>query len=115
MCADGFSLQKGAIFSFGPNKSNDTGTVLKISDLTTAEIKEMDDKKVQVHNLGEERTVGSVNYEVSIRGKSHLETESRNIVLNRCADLLDKADPKLIKTFRISNRGSQENQTKLEQ
>ena len=100
MFADGISLQKGAIFGFGPNKDEDTGTVLKLSSLSQEEVQKMDDGKVQVHNLGEERTVGCFNYEISIRGKSNLETASRNIVLNRSADLIAKVDPTTIKSFR---------------
>ena len=100
MFADGFSLQKGAIFGFGPNKDDDTGTVLKISDLTEKEVMEMDASHVQVHNLGEENNVGCVNYELNIRGKSNLETASRMIVLNRAADLLQSINPKEIKSFK---------------
>ena len=36
-----------------------------------------------MHNLGEENTVGCVNYEIGIRGKANLESVSRKIVLNR--------------------------------
>ena len=46
------------------------------------------DANVQVHNLGEERNVGLVNYELSIRGKNNLESVSRKIVLNRAEDLI---------------------------
>ena len=100
MFAEGFSHQKGAIFGLGPTKDDDTGTVLKISELNADNIKKMDESKVQVHNLGEENTVGCVNYEIGIRGKSNLDSASRKIVLNRCADLLKKADQKKIKSFR---------------
>ena len=100
MFAEGFSHQKGAIFGFGPTKDDETGTVLKISELSADKIKKMDEAKVQVHNLGEENTVGCVNYEIGIRGKANLESVSRKIVLNRCSDLLEKANPNKIKTFR---------------
>ena len=82
MFAEGFSLQRGAIFGFGPNKDDDTGTVLKISDLSQDEVSKMDESHMQVHNLGEENNVGCVNYELNIRGKSHLDSASRKIVLN---------------------------------
>ena len=88
MFTEGFSLQRDAIFGFGPNKDDETGTVLKISDLSQDEATKMDKFHVQVHNLGEENNVGCVNYELNIRRKSHLEYASRKIVLNRSADLI---------------------------
>ena len=56
--AYGFSYQKGAIFGFGDESNDDTGTVLKIADLTVEEIKALDNAKV--HNLSEERSVGFI-------------------------------------------------------
>ena len=44
--------------------------------------------------------MGCVNYELNIRGKSHLDSASRKIVLNRSADLLKSIDPKQIKLFK---------------
>ena len=98
--AEGFSLQRGAIFGFGPAKDNSTDTVLKICSLSADEVLKMDQSKVQVHNLGEENTVGCVNYEIGIRGKSNLESASRKIVLNKCSDLLKKVDLKKLRTYR---------------
>ena len=49
----------------------------------------MDQTNVQVHNLGEENTVGCVNFEIGIRGKS-----------NRCSDLLKKTDPSRFTSYR---------------
>jgi hypothetical protein len=37
------------------------------------------DKNVQVHNIGEERNVGLVNYELSIRGSRNLESVSEKL------------------------------------
>ncbi len=88
MIAEGFDHQKGAIFGFGKNKSKDTDTdVVKICSLTEKE-KETLDANAQVHNLGEERNVGLVNYELSIRGKSNLESVSRKVVLKRAEDIV---------------------------
>ena len=61
--------------------------VVKICDMSEDQLKILD-ANVQVHNLGEERNVGLVNYELSIRGKNNLESVSRKIVLNRAEDLI---------------------------
>ena len=34
--AEGFSDQRGAIFGFGPNAEEDTGTILKIEEISQA-------------------------------------------------------------------------------
>ena len=80
----GFQKQKGAIFGFGTSKDDATGTVLKISTL--------EDKstlgKAPVTNLGEERSVGSLNFELDFRGRDQFQTCSQNLVLNTSFDLL---------------------------
>ena len=48
--------------------------------------------KAALHNLGEERSVGHINYELSIRGKDNLEASSRKLVLNKSFKLLEKSD-----------------------
>ena len=83
--ADGFELQKGAIFGFGEKKENPTGTVLKISEQSEERMEVID--RVQIHNLSEERSVGFINFELDIRGKQNLEAVSRKMVLNKSADL----------------------------
>ena len=40
------------------------------------------------------------NYEIGIRGKQHIDTVSRKMVLNRCSDLLNKADTSKYKKYR---------------
>ena len=82
MFAEGFDYQKGAIFGFGPSANNETGSVLKIANVNEETLGKLD-KFVAVHNLGEERNVGMVNYEIDIRGKRNLESASRKIVINR--------------------------------
>ena len=67
--AKGFSQQKGAIFGFGENSNNDTGSVLRISRLGETEIEHRSQSKVPVHNVGKERNVGFFNYEIEFRGK----------------------------------------------
>ena len=50
-------------------------------------------------NLGEERNVGFLNYELDIRGKQNLEAASCKMVLNKSADLISKS-VESFKTFR---------------
>ena len=50
--AEGFSDQRGAIFGFGPNAEEDTGTILKIEGISQA--KRMKLMKAPIHNLNEE-------------------------------------------------------------
>ena len=86
--SSGFSYQKGAIFGFGPQKNNETGTILKIANLTKEELTQVD--KVQVHNIGEERSVGFINYEMDIQGKKNFDSVSKKMILNKSFDLISK-------------------------
>ena len=86
--ADGLHLQKGAIFGFGPAASEEVSqNVLKISSADESILSTLD-KNVQVHNIGEERNVGMITYELSIRGKDNLYSATRKVVLNRSIDLI---------------------------
>ena len=58
----GFAYQKEAIFSLGKNAKNDTGSVDNISLLSATELEEMDQNKVQVHNIGEKWNARLFNY-----------------------------------------------------
>ena len=88
--ADGLHHQKGAIFSFGPSKDCETAkNVLKFSD-ANEEVMETLDKHVSIHNIGEERNVGMVNYELHIRGREHLKSVSQTLVINKSSDLLSR-------------------------
>ena len=58
---------------------------MKTRDLVEENMDQLD--SVQIHNLGEERSVGFVNYELDIRGKQNLESVSCKMVLNKSADL----------------------------
>ena len=75
----------------------DTGTV-KISDLDGAKHRKLN--QAPVHNLNEERSVGFINYELEIRGKKHLESASKKMVLNKSVDLLMDCDSAAVKCFR---------------
>ena len=72
--------------------------------MSEEQLKILDDN-VQVHNLGEERNVGLVNYELSIRGKKNLESVSRKIVLKRAEDLVQDS-PKSFKKFKKKHNAS---------
>ena len=88
MFAEGQEYQKGAIFGFEESAMKGTPQhVVKISEMN-ADKTALLDKNVQIHNIGEERDVDMVNYELSIRGKQNLETVSRKLVLKRSADLI---------------------------
>ena len=82
MFAEGFDYQKGAIFRLGPSSNMETNSVLKITNVDDETLDKMG-KFVPVHNLGEERNVGMVNYEIDICGKRNLASASRKIVINR--------------------------------
>ena len=88
--AEGFRDQRGAIFGFGPNAEEDTGTILKIEGISQA--KRMKLMKAPIHNLNKERSVGFINYEISIRGKQYLEAASLKMIINKSSDLLDQMD-----------------------
>ena len=86
--AEGFARQKGAIFGFSDNADEDTGTVLKISELDSESMNKLN--KTAVHNIGEERNVGRFNYEVTIRGKQSIDVISKKLVLNKSFDLIQE-------------------------
>jgi hypothetical protein len=67
-------------------QKKDTGPILEIRSLNGLEIDKLDN--ASVHNLAEERSVGFLNHEISIRGKRNLEAASKKMVLNKSADLV---------------------------
>ena len=85
--AEGLAIQKGAIFGFGPQSENDTGTLLKLSSVNNFE--KLDN--VAIHNLGEERSVGYINFELGNRS-SNLQCASNQMVLNKGKDLICPKD-----------------------
>ena len=97
--AEGFSEQRGALFGFGPKANDDTGTLLKVSEVND-EAKRRKLNQVPVHNLNEERSVGFINYELNIRGKQCLESASKKMILNKGKDLLQGKQPDEMKKFR---------------
>ena len=95
--ADGFDVQRGAVFGFGTHADDDTGSLVKVANATEKEMEELN--KTTVHNLAEERSVGSINDELKIRGKRNLESVSRKLVLNKSFHLLEKKPAKDYRKF----------------
>ena len=99
--AKGFSFQKGAIFGFGENVNNDTGSVLKISQLEETEIEHMKQSKLPpIQNMGADRSVGFSNYETGIRIKKNFVSASRKIIFNKSNDIIDKKANFVFRKFR---------------
>ena len=46
------------------------------------------------------KSVGFINYEISIRGKQNLESASRKMIINKSIDIALKADPSEISKFK---------------
>jgi hypothetical protein len=98
--AKGFSDQRGALFRFGPHQDEDTGKLLKISEFIKDDANRQKLNKAQIHNLNEERSVGFINYELSIRGKNNIEAASKKMVINKNIEILKNINPKDISNFR---------------
>ena len=90
----GFEKQKGAIFGFGEAANDDTGHVLKISNLQDKSLL----ANAPISNIGSERNVGMLNTELNFRGRENFKTSSQNLVLNKSADLI--TDYSNLKKFR---------------
>ena len=73
---------------------------MKISQLEETEIEHVNQSKVPIHNIGEERSVGFFNYEIGIRGKENVESASRKMILNKSNDLIDKKTNFAFRKFR---------------
>ena len=101
--AEGFCTQSGQIFGYGPEAQSDPVT-FKIATATAEELEKVN--KASVHNLGEERSVGSVNYEIGICGKGNLETSSKKLLLNKSFDLLEKTGK--LSEYRSYKKASQD-------
>ena len=90
MFADGFSVQRGKIFGFGPNSEVDTNNVLKISSVKGPNKRKLD--KAPVTNIAKERSVGYINYELkNIRGRKQLESASKKMIIKKSFDLIEKS------------------------
>ena len=98
--AEVFSIQHGKIFGFGP-EAEMSPMIFKVSTVMEEEIHKLN--STEVYNLGEERSVGNINYELEIRGKRNLEASSKELLLNKSFDLLEKfGDLPKFQSFRKS-------------
>ena len=100
--AEGFSLQRGKIFGFGPEAELQP-TTFKISKATEEEMVKLN--LTAVHNLGEERSVGNINYELGIRGKRNIESSSKKLILSKSFDLIEQSEnPYNFSSFRKASK-----------
>ena len=85
--ADGWQRQRGNVFSFGDHEE----TELTLSTMDQAKL-----SSAPVNNLDAERSVGSINYELKIRGAKNLKTASSSHVIGKSSSLTEgkKVDPK---------------------
>ena len=78
--AEGWQRQRGDIFGFGNFKE---------SPLALASMDQDKLHSAPINNLDAERSVGSINYELSIRGAKHLESASSAHVLAKSSHLIE--------------------------
>ena len=78
--ADGWERQRGNVFSFG----NHEETELTLSGMDQEKL-----KTAPINNLDAERSVGSVNYELKIRGAKNLKTVSSSHVIGKSLALTE--------------------------
>ena len=81
--AKGWQKQRGDIFEFGDH----TVTPLSISTMDQAKL-----KKAPINNLDAERSVGSINYDLTIRGAKNLSSASANHVIGKSSSLTEGKD-----------------------
>ena len=90
--AQGFFIQRGDVFGFGPFDPNSTKLVTK-HDLGLL-------NQAPINNLDSERAVGSINYELSQRGATQLKAASDSLVKNKSYDLIELRPVGEYKSFR---------------
>jgi hypothetical protein len=90
--AAGWSHQRGAVFSFGPQADKECST--KLANLNQEKLKE-----ALINNLDPERSVGYINYELGIRGAKQLAAATSALVKGKGHNLTkgQKMDMKYIK------------------
>lgn len=79
--AQGFFVQRGDVFGFGPFDLDSEKLVTR-HDMTKL-------NQVPINNLDSERAVGSINHELSLRGATQLQAASDSLVKNRSFDLIE--------------------------
>ena len=90
--AQGFFVQRGDVFGFGPFDPNSTKLVTQ-HDLGIL-------NQAPIINLDSERAVGSINYELSRRGATQLKAASDSLVNNKSYDLIELRHVGDYKSFR---------------
>ena len=85
-------MQGGAVFGFSTHADDDIWSLVKVADATEEEMEELN--KTAIHDLREERSIGSINNELEVRGKRNKESVLRKLVLNKSFDLLEKKHAK---------------------
>ena len=81
--AKGWQKQRGDIFEFGDHSV----TPLSISIMDQEKL-----KKAPINNLDAERSVGSINYDLKIRGAKNLSSASANHVIGKSSSLTEGKD-----------------------
>ena len=79
--AKAWDIQRGEQFGFGD--SQDSASALKIADMNQNKL-----KSAPINNLDAERSVGSIQYELNIRGKKNLKAASAAHVKNKGQNLI---------------------------
>ena len=88
--AKGWARQRGKTFGFGD------------TPLSEASIAKFDQEKLAaapISNLDSERSVGSINYELKLRGAKQLKMASSALVKSRCSSQISNANQKLDRKF----------------
>ena len=83
--ADGWSRQRGSVFNFGPIANEECST--KLTNFNQEKL-----KNAPINNLDPERRVGSINYELKIRGAKQLGAASSALVKGKGHSLIQGAE-----------------------
>ena len=90
--AQGFFVQRGNVFGFGPFDPDSDKLVTK-QDMQIL-------NQAPINNLDSERAVGSVNYELGVRGATQLQAASDALVKNKSYDLIELCPADAYKDFK---------------
>ena len=94
----GFARQRGKSFGFGDTPLSEAG------------ITKFDQEKLKdapISNLDSERSVGSINYELKIRGAKQLKTASAALVKSKCPSKLNPSEKLDKKFFKMTESGGE--------
>ena len=94
----GFARQRGKSFGFGDTPLSEAG------------ITKFDQEKLKdapISNLDSERSVGSINYELKIRGAKQLKTASAALVKSKCPSQLNPSEKLDKRFFKMTESGGE--------